>query len=100
MTISEIIIANRERWLQEGKVVSIEAINWGPCARFAAEVCSQIPGAIPVWDEEIDTEQDIWVGCHCFVVFEGRYYDATCPEGVDKWWRLPYFKGEEWRFET
>jgi hypothetical protein len=28
---------------------------------------------------------------HAFIRFEGKYYDAECPEGVDDWRKLPLF---------
>jgi hypothetical protein len=30
---------------------------------------------------------------HNWLFFEGKHYDATCPEGVDSWYKLPTYKG-------
>lgn len=98
--ISNAILTLRAMWVETGRVASVEAINHGPCATFARDVCSIIHGARYIWDGEIDTEQDVWVYCHCFVVYRGRFYDALCPDGVDRWWELPYFSDTSHYFEV
>lgn len=65
------------------------------------------------WDNILETEFGIWgIGlleywgypenvditkvndelCHTWVFFEGKHYDAECPDGVEKWFDLPLNK--------
>lgn len=56
-------------------------INDGHCEAWAFRAAELIPGAFAAW---IDPE-------HCVLVYEGRFYDADCPEGTRHWDQLPMF---------
>ncbi len=36
----------------------------------------------------IDSLNRVWLS-HCFIVYQGRFFDAECPEGVDTPFSLP-----------
>jgi hypothetical protein len=74
-------------------------INCGYCEDFADAVAAQVPGAEAVWayDPELhppmfDNDPESWLPDHCVVLYEGRYYDAECHEGVDRVRDLPIYK--------
>jgi len=48
-----------------------------------------LPSAELIWGDGLVGR---WDYAHCFVCYNGRYYDAECPEGVDDWEELPYFQ--------
>jgi hypothetical protein len=58
-------------------------INNGYCDSWALRAAELIPGAFTAW---IDPDVD-----HCVLVYDGKFYDADCPDGVDKWSELPMF---------
>ena len=62
-------------------------INGGQCEDFAWYVHNKIPEALML-DSGFD---DNFYG-HCFVEYEGKYYDVENPEGVEDWHDLNYFK--------
>ncbi len=75
-------------------------INDGSCEEFAETIADQVEGAVPLWGDSFDEEfwdMDIeyWVEdhayAHCFIVYEGRYYDAEAPNGVDHPKNLPLY---------
>lgn len=86
MTISEAIISLIPRFGGDP-----EEINNGDCEEFAKSVCEIIEDAEPVWDIEEDKDQHIFKWCHCFVKYEGMYYDSECSHGTKYWWNLPCF---------
>lgn len=86
MTISRVIT----RLVEEYDEHPVD-INSGNCEAFADDVALAVPGARAVWDWEADPDQEEYVWCHCFIEYEGRYYDAECPEGVKDWRQLPFF---------
>lgn len=59
-------------------------INCGWCEEWANAVEKKVPGAVADWYDINDND-------HCLVVYEGRYYDAECPQGVDKPEDLPIY---------
>ncbi len=58
-------------------------INNGCCEEWAELAADRIPGAFTVW---IDPDVD-----HCVLCYDGKFYDADCPDGVDRWGQLPMF---------
>ncbi len=80
---------------------STEYLTEWICDGFAEKVASKVPGAKVCWDCDIDPMQS-HLGensrspSHCFIVYEGRYYDAASSEGVDDWRELPFFKQHQW----
>lgn len=56
-------------------------INDGHCYSWANRAAELIPGSFAQW---IDPQ-------HCVLVYEGRFYDADCPQGVNRWRKLPMF---------
>ncbi len=58
-------------------------INNGHCEAWASRAAELIPGAFTAW---IDPAVD-----HCVLVYDGKFYDADCPRGVDRWSQLPMF---------
>lgn len=89
--IREAILANVKKWEENG--FTAETINEGSCDDFAAEIASTVPGAVAVWDFEQsgDTKTEFHY-MHCFVRYQGRFYDSEMPSGVDHWMNLPTFQ--------
>lgn len=44
------------------------------------------------WDDFGESEESGGNGTHYFALIDNKYYDAECPEGVDRWQDLPVFK--------
>lgn len=74
---------------------SAERINHGECENFADIICEMFPGASSYWGDQLmeDHEEDYYndYAYHCFIEYEGRYYDSESPEGVDNWRDLQSF---------
>ena len=71
-------------------------INCGNCENFAHDVIRLLGG----WTDDLKAVwQDDMKDCtsrevdesHCFIMFNGRFYDSQCSEGVDQWRELPVF---------
>lgn len=58
-------------------------INNDLCFAWASRAAELIPGAFVAW---IDPDVD-----HCVLVYNGKFYDADCPGGVERWDELPMF---------
>jgi hypothetical protein len=63
-------------------------INSGSCDEFAEAVCRMVPEAKAIWEDLRSGEE--W-GSHCFVKYEGKFYDSECLDGVSDWMSLPFF---------
>ena len=71
-------------------------INNGQCEEFAAAVKDRLPEAEAIWADDLREKSmfdgiDTWLDDHCFIRFQGRYYDAEEPEGVSSPDLLPFF---------
>lgn len=64
-------------------------VNCGYCEDFAEAVVKRIPSAEIKWLDEEDENIS-----HCVVVYQGKYYDAECLEGVEDWHNLPLVKNK------
>ena len=73
-------------------------INCGGCEDFALEVQEEFPAVEVMWGDEIPKEfpkkltKSDNIAYHCFMKFNGRYYDAEEPEGVKKPYQLPLYQ--------
>ena len=56
-------------------------INDGHCDSWAHRAAELLPGAFAAW---IDPQ-------HCVLVYDGKFYDADCPQGTEHWNMLPMF---------
>jgi hypothetical protein len=65
-------------------------INNGLCNDFADTIESRVDGAEGLWMEEIDPKYEDY--SHCVIRYNGRFYDAECPQGVDSLDALPLVK--------
>jgi hypothetical protein len=70
--------------------LSPSEVNNGNCDEAAHDVAEKIPGATPVYTEDV-IDNDDWPG-HCWVKWNGKHYDAECPDGVESWQSLPLFQ--------
>ncbi len=66
-------------------------INDGGCCDFAAAVVRRFECARAEWGCDVAPELE-WCGCHCYIVFDGRYYDAECFDGVARPHGLPFYR--------
>lgn len=86
--------------------ISAENINRGYCADFADTLWRAYPNTLQVlgiYDADdvltlgiaseplLEAAIDGQIG-HTFLVYEGRFFDAECPEGVDSIIALPTFQ--------
>lgn len=60
-------------------------INNGHCEQWAYAAAELIPDAFPAWMDED----------HCVLVYQERFYDADCLDGVDDVENLPMFTEPE-----
>jgi len=56
-------------------------INNGHCDSWADRAAELIPDSFAVWVDPY----------HCVLVYDGKFYDADCPEGARQWKDLPMF---------
>lgn len=98
-TIAEIILRLVSTW-DDGQPFDPYEINNGQCEDFAMALIEELGGY-----REINkactkglTEFDVCnftdfgdLPSHVWVWFDGKHYDAECPEGVEDWRKLPLF---------
>lgn len=101
LPIHEAIPALVEYYIREYQSNAYK-INCGLCEDFAHDlvfVLGEDPykHTCPIeirWHDEMpdcsEYEADWWA--HCFVVYQGRFYDSEASTGVDTWRDLPSFK--------
>jgi len=94
MVITEIIHKILEVYaIQHG--VDAWHINCGQCEDFALDVIEAmgLDSFSMFWHDGMPdcTEEEAYTFAHCFIRYDGRFYDSECPEGVDSWRELPYF---------
>lgn len=57
-------------------------INNGHCEAWALLAAERLhEAAFPAWIDPY----------HCVLVFDGKFYDADCPQGTNRWEELPMF---------
>lgn len=77
-------------------------INNGECMNFAANV-ADLGYGVDIWGDEdwLSWSPDIesypdwfthFAPYHCFVWYEGRYYDSECSEGCEYADQLPFYQ--------
>ncbi|TKB53330.1 hypothetical protein [Ferrimonas aestuarii] len=66
------------------KQLEISAINSGYCFDWAQRVRQRCPAAEIYYVRRFIP--------HAFILFAGRWFDATAPLGVTQWQRLPLFR--------
>jgi len=74
----------------------IEYLTEWICESFAEAVVNRIPDSKMWWDCDIDPKQshihpNERHPSHCFIEYNGKFYDAACPNGVNDWRDLPFF---------
>ena len=82
-----------------------QSINEGACEDFAGIIADNGFGTA-IWGSDIPftcwqphVTKSMWVtwyehyvaSRHCFIWYDGRYYDSEVSEGVDYLWQLPCF---------
>jgi hypothetical protein len=95
--ITRVIIALREHYLAEHELQSYADINRGLCPEFAEDVLDVLyknygMSFREAWCESNDSydELETWP-YHMWIVFNGRCYDAECPDGANEFKQLPFF---------
>ena len=82
------------RWLAEqykrASGLSPRQINQGQCDNFASDLQSLVSDSRLFCSEQFEDEWPDVPG-HCWVEFEGKWFDAETPDGVDEWKDLPIF---------
>jgi len=71
-------------------------INDGGCDTFAKAIKDMVPEVETMWGDEISGKfpelfHD-FLGEHCFIRLNDKYYDAEEPEGVKRPDSLPYYQ--------
>lgn len=80
-----------QRTIGEFNLEPSEILIESECSNFAEAVAKKVPGARPIWDAEI-APREYGEYCHRFIQYEKKYYDASCPNGVTDWRKLPFYK--------
>jgi len=93
----ELTIGEQVELVTEKYGDSAMEINSGNCELFAIGVIEAFGGyRLGAWECWADamtdcSTQEGHTWSHCFIIFQGRYYDSECPEGVNAWRDLPFF---------
>jgi len=68
-------------------------INCGECENFAYQIADVVDGAEPIWGAEQPQlfTQEYDPGSHCYIRYNGFFYDSEEPHGVDTPMKLPLF---------
>jgi len=78
-------------------------INDGNCDSFANDITDMGFGQA-IWGDDLDMDLwsldvqhiDDWLGCfgagHCFIWYNGKFYDSECPQGCDYPDYLPIYQ--------
>jgi len=82
MNITQTILQFRIKWCSELNCTP-QQINTGNCDGFAQAITDVVIGAKYVWDDDKG---------HCFIAYNGRYYDSECPQGCLYSPDLPYYQ--------
>jgi len=95
LTITTAILDCINQWAETPR-----EINRGNCDTFANQI-ETLGFGEAVWGDELSPEDwsfssEDWftnyAPYHCLILYQGRYYDSECPEGV-KWPdQLPYYR--------
>lgn len=82
-----------ENWLEENGLENPAAVNCGMCEEFAIDLSNELVDSQVVYTEDfIDWDSPDYPGGHCWVKYEGKFYDSECLEGVYDWRHLEFFK--------
>lgn len=121
MNIIDFILKLRDHYLREYGLKSYLEINQGYCGEFADEIEIEFPdGEAVSFDYIFDENESLdWVKdsagneaykkyakstppfskeelikmpYHIWFYFKGKNYDAECPEGVENFFDLPFYK--------
>jgi len=110
--IAQTIISLRSQYLKQLDFTKPSEINNGNCGEFANDVADQIPGAYAIWGDDLcpilwsykvirlpDWFTNFAPG-HCFIMYDGRFYDSECPDGCDFPDELPFYQRDIEQFFT
>lgn len=93
--ITEIILATVDRYQREYNIDAYH-INCGNCEDFAQEVLDELndPNAELAWHWEMEdcSDDEVDEYAHCFIIFNGLFYDSQSPHGVNSWRELSALK--------
>lgn len=95
MNITRAILELRAEYAQSG--YNPIDINSGLCDQFANEIAEiGFHNCVAVWGNDLSIEywsENLWVYCddglehfaniHCFIMYNGKFYDSETPQGCD-----------------
>ena len=92
MNITETIESERRKWknAENLNVKTVEDINNGYCKQFAKGVKDVAVDGVRIRTHDFDETYSSFA--HAWIEFNGKHYDAECPEGVENPEELPFFK--------
>lgn len=94
MNITQVILKLRIQYAMRFNISPAE-INSGRCMGFAHDIAKQGFGddvwgsEVPIeyWSDNIQTigryDTEYFMDIHCFIYYEGKFYDSECPQGCD-----------------
>ena len=103
LSITQVIKNQRKGYLHK-YLLTPQQINNGMCGDFAEDL-AYIGFGQPIWGD--DCIGDDWWSLevlalpdwmshyapgHCFIVFDGKFYDSECPQGCDYVDKLPFYQ--------
>jgi hypothetical protein len=83
--ITQVIKEVTAIYLDLYNLTELYQINHGMCEDFAEDVCRLMPGAIALWNDEIDPNSPF---AHKVILYGRKYYDCECPKGTRNWRKL------------
>lgn len=93
MDISELIRQERKTYArQDNMLVHHDEINGGLCrmfARYFKSRASECGITVRLYEAGFDCHD---IPAHAWIEYNGKCYDADCPDGVDKPINLPYYR--------
>lgn len=85
--VSQNLLEVAEDLVAEGECEDMEGVNDGYC-RYVAEEAYERSG-LP---DDVEILENGNRSSHHFIEYDGQYYDAEAPEGVEDWRDLPFFE--------
>lgn len=92
-SVTEVVRSEIESWkkFEFATIESPEDINNGYCSQFAKSVKDTMGNPDGLQIKSYGYTGSYQSTAHKWVYYEGKHYDAECPEGVDEASKLPIF---------
>jgi len=86
--------------------LTAKKINNGKCMKFAEDIVDLgFLNCVAIWGDDLpyscwskvvqilwDNELEFYVGGHCFIMYNNKYYDSECSQGCNYPDKLPFYQ--------